>query len=326
MSFDVGGGQAGSSVGGGIGSLIGGPLVLAGLGGPSGQADRQKAVDAWEKLKLVNFDMREIPPEQIKVFAEIFPELYQAVLPLQPTQVQDSTEMRNVQLQSLAKLQQMAQEGLPTAERIAAQEAQRSVGAQAQRNQESVLQDLAQRGRLSAGDEIAARIAGNQGATNLAAQQGNDLAQMGTQNRLAGIQGAANLGGSIRSADINLRSQNADIINRFNEIVSALGTQQAQENAAAKGQANLYNAQTAQHVGETNALAQTQAAQRNQEYQNTLRQQGYQNELDKLKGYTQQLDLLAAGQDLEKQNKDKAIMATAQGGGSLLGGGLGGLL
>ena len=321
---DYQGAAAGSGIGGGVGSAAGGIAVLLGAGGKGGDAERKRALQVWEKLKAVNFDFREIPAPDLKVFATLYPQLYTAVLPLQPTQVKDSTEMRQVQLQSLAQLQRVAREGLPTAERVAAQEAQRSVGNEAERAQEAVLQDLAQRGRLSGGDEIAARIVGNQGATNLAAQQGADLAKLSSSNRLYGTQAAGDLAGGIRTADTNLAGRNADIINRFNEIVSQLGTEQAKSNAAAANAAGLYNAQTKQNVGTQNALAGYDAATANLQRSNALKQQGYENELSKLKGLTFQLNDLAAQKDEERRNKIAAISGIGQGVGSLAGGAIGG--
>jgi hypothetical protein len=324
MAIDTQGASAGSGIGGGVGSAAGGIAVLLGAGGKGGDAERKRALQVWDKLKAVDFDFREIPAPDLKVFATIFPQLYTAVAPLQPTLVKDSGEMRDVQLRSLAHLERVAQEGLPTAERVAAQEAQRSVGNEAQRAQESALEDLAQRGRLSGGDEIAARIVGNQGARNMAAQQGADLAKLSSANRLYGTQAAADLAGNVRGADTALSGRNADIINRFNEIVSQLGTEQAQANAAATNQANFYNAQTKQQVGTQNALGGYEAATANLQRKNALKQQGYENELARLKGLTVQLDSLAEQKDEERRNKIAAISGIGQGVGSIAGGAIGG--
>lgn len=326
MAFDNQGASAGGDIGGGLGGIVGGIAALAGAGGSGGDRERKRALQIWEQLKAVDFDLREIPAPDLQVFATVYPQLYEAVLPLNPETVRDSTEMRGVQLQSLAKLQQIAREGLPTAERIAAQEAQRRVGAEAERAQEAVLSDLAQRGRLSGGDEIAARIVGNQGAMNLASQQGTDLATLGNANRLGATMGAANLAGGMRSTDINRGAMNADIINRFNQIVSQLGTQQNAANAAAKSSAQMYNAATKQGVGEQDALSGYQAATANLQRKNALKQQGYENEITKLRGLSGQLGMTAAQKDEERRARLAAISGIGSGVGDIAGSVVGGFI
>lgn len=311
---------AGAGVGSSVGGILGGVGVLAGLGGPGGDKQRAQALKVWQDLQTANFDMRAIPPADLKVFAQEFPQTYNAVIQGQPQQVQDSQQGRAAEIQGLGRFNQIAQEGMPTAERLAAEDAQHGLQQQYQANQESVLSDLAQRGRLSGGDEIAARMAGAQGSQNLAAQMGSNLAQQSAQNRMFGAQQAAQMGSQLRGEDVALSGQNANIMNRFNELASQMNTQAAQYNAGAAERAQAANVATRQHVGEANALGQYGTATENLNRQNALRQQGFNNQVTKTQGVSNALLQDAFARDQERRNKEQAIVGVGQGAGGLVGG------
>lgn len=313
----------GSDIGSGLGGAIGGAIGYA-LAGQGGTKQYKKALQIWEKLKTSDFDMRELSPPEIQVFAQAFPEVYDAVIKGQPELPQDSAEGRGAQLQGLRTFEDVAREGLPTAERMAADEAMRQSQATSRSIEDSVLQDLAQRGRLGAGDEIAARMAGAGVAQNQAAQSGADMARMRVANRLSGAEQAAALGGQIRGQDVAVSQARADAMNRFNELASQLGTQAAQQNAAARERAQAYNVGTAQHVGEENVQSRHQTELENLTRRNALKNQLFGQQVTKAGGTTQALYGLGNLEEAKRLERIKLGQSVGQGVGGAVGGFAGG--
>src|SRR5689334_18553542 len=117
----------GSSIGQGLGGAIGGIAILAGAGGKGGLDEYKKAAAVWEKLKTTNFDFSTLQFPELQLVAEMMPDIYEAIVPAEVKQAADSPEMRAAQQRGLAHLEAAAVEGLPLTERVAAQDAGRSM-------------------------------------------------------------------------------------------------------------------------------------------------------------------------------------------------------
>jgi len=251
------------------GGIAGG---IAGLvNADTGRGAYRDAIRVFRKLQLSDFDMRALSPPELQVLAQFMPELYSAVTPEGFEQIADSPEVRARQMRSLGQLGEVAEEGEPLVDRLSRQEASRSVMGAAQAAQLDALRNIAARGQLSSGDEIQARIAGNQGVQNLAADLGSDAATQAALRRIAAARDVGQLAGQVRGQDINLRGRNVDIANRFKELFSAIKTQEARDNAAARERAQAYNVGTRQRVGEENERARYGVNLENLERQNYLR-------------------------------------------------------
>lgn len=308
--------------GGGIGGAIGG-LVGTAIAGKGGEGSLRQAFEIFNKLETSNFDMRSLSPPEIRVFAEAFPQVYDAVIKGQPTLPEVSQEGRGAQLWGLSRFETIAREGLPTAQRMAVDEAQRQVAGGSRAIEDQILQDMAQRGRLGGGDEIAARLAGASASQNLAAEQGRNVAEMSLQNMLAGTQGAFGAGGQIRASDEAMSRSRADAMNRFNELASTLGTNAAAANAAARERVMMFNVGTRQRTGEESALARYGTEESNINRQNALRGQKFGQEVTKATGESNALTDIA---DLQEKRRLQTIMAAqsiGQGAGGAAGGAFG---
>lgn len=248
--------------------LIGGIAGLATAG--SGRGSYNDAVRIWRKLKESDFDFRALNAPELRQVAEFFPELYTAITPEEFTQIEDSPEVRARQMRSLDLLGDVAEEGEPLVDRLSRQEASRSVMGAAQAAQLDALRSLAARGQLSTGDELQARIAGNQGVSNLARDLGNDAATMSALRRIAAARDVGHLAGAVRGQDIDLRSRNADIANRFKELFASMKTQEARDAAAARERAQAYNVGTAQRIADSNPLLRYETERENLDRKNRL--------------------------------------------------------
>lgn len=311
-----------SEIGQAAGGLGAGIAVLAGAGGRSGTREYKKAISILEQLKSdPGFDMSSIPPADLKVFSEFFPEIYQAVVPESVQLAQEGPEGRQAQMKSLATLQDMQdQSGLGLQDKLAAQQAGRTMQGELASSNDQATRDLAQRGRLGGGDAMMARMAGNQNAVDLANQLGSQIAQSAMQRRFQAAGAAGSLGGQVRQGDVDLSSWNADAANRFNEMRSGRQNEAAQYAAAVRNQAGAQRSATQQRIGETNALAGTEAARRNQEYGNLTKQQIADNAYRKAMGISGANQALGSQRNLEKAMKDQQIMGLGKSAGSLAGG------
>ena len=273
-----------SDIGGGIGNAIGSGIGLLGGYGEGGKDELEEITRLYRELDLPNFDLRDIDAPQLLEVAARSPELFQAHIEGQASLPEDSPEMRRSQLGNLAHFARMRDEGLPLGERLRGDELQREVAREASRARESSLQDLQRRGRLGGGAELAARMAGNQQASELARGLGSDLMRESVQNRLRGALAGADLGSNMRLQDISLSGQRADMLNRWNQMVSQMTTAANQQNAMARERSQAANVESRQGRADTNALNRYYADQQNQARQNTLAQQQFGNRMNRAGG------------------------------------------
>jgi hypothetical protein len=311
-------------IGAGIGGSIASIAVLAGAAGKGGERERKKLVELWTKLQLPNYDLRALDPEELQLVAEYFPNVYEAHIPDEVKTVQDSPELRNAQMRGLSYLERVRDEGLPLEENLAAQEAQRSLAQGSRRIQEGAVRNLQERGRAGGGAEVAARMMGAQQSNELARGMGTDLARQAVMNRLQAASTAGNLAGDIRAQDVNVSGQQADAVNRFNQWVSQLKTGAAQYGADARNQAQGYNVGTKQRVADVNTMNRQEMAQRNQEYSNAMRNQGFSDQLKRLAGLSDAYQGLGQYKDAQQAARAKAIYSLGQGVGRAAGGAFGG--
>lgn len=316
MAINVPGAYLGGSAGGGLGSLFG----LLGLAGEGGEDRYRQAINVFATLSDPNFDARALTAPQLEVIREVAPQVYDAVIAQQVALPEDSPQVRGEQMAALQQLAQVRQEGLPIAERAAAQDQQRALASEYTRAQEAVLRNLAERGRLGSGTEVAARMVGNQGGSELARGMGSDLARQAVLNRLAAAYGAADVGGRLRSQDLALSESRSNTMNRFNEFVSNLQTQAARDAATARGAAEAYNVGNAQRVADTNALAAYDVAQQNLNRRNDLEAQRANYALQRAAGQSGALGNLADLQERARSERILAIDRLGQSAGGLLGG------
>ena len=311
MASESGGLGGGASEG--IGALFGGIASLAGVGGEGGMPIYKEMFQLVKDLKNTDPDVRALAAAKLKQVAEVNPALYKAIVPEGYQGIQEDPRLKEAQLQSLQGMQRVAQEGLPTEDRILAGEAQRAMNQAQTRGINASLMNLSERGRLSGGAELQARLAAGQQSSEMGASFGRDLQKLAIQNRLNAMDQSSQMAGNIRGQDLTAQQSAAQIANRFNEFVSTMQNQAAQNNAQNTQQARMANTQSAQGISNQNQMLDYQNRIRNQEYPNAMRQQGYENELSKLGILIPTANKYAFGLDAEKQGKINAITGLGQG-------------
>jgi hypothetical protein len=181
--------------------------------------------------------------EMLKNMGQLTPEMEQEILQEASGMNHISTDpqLREAQMQALTNMERRGKEGLTLEDRAAAEQINRGVNQNARANQEAVLQNMAARGQLGSGGELAARMQASQSAADTGGQQGMELARLAAAQKLQATMNAGQMGGDIRQQDFSEQSAKAqaqDMINQFNTSAK----QRVQSaNVGQKNRAQEYN-------------------------------------------------------------------------------------
>jgi hypothetical protein len=311
---EVGGG-IGGGIGGAIGSLIG--LLDKGRGGKRYLKD---ALEVWQMLQEPDFDMSDLTPAQFEIAATMQPEVFEAQTAGEASLIADSPFARAQQSESIIGLGDIAREGLPEADRLAAEEAARAVRGAQRGGEESAIRSLRRRGRLGAGQELLARDVGGREASDLAARLGSDLQRASLDRRMQALSQYGSAAGVQRGQDVGVQQSQANAMNRFKEFAAMQRQQAGQYGAGARERAQGYNVGTAQDISNRQAGADYQTSLQNLTRQNQLRQQTFADQLAKTQGVAGVYGSLYG----DAEAKQRAKMEQYQGIGAGLGQGIGG--
>lgn len=313
-----GAGDTGAGLGGGLGALIG--LLDQSRGGKRFDKD---ILDLFKQLQTPDYELQDINAPFVPFTGGMTPELYTGADPGAARQIADSPEMRAEQLQALSGLQEIGQEGLPEADRLAAEEGARAMRGALRSGEEQQVQNLRRRGRLGGGGEIAARAVGGRLASELGRGLNVDITRQALARRLGALRDYGSAAGAVRGQDVTSQMVNADALNRFKVFAAQNQQQAAGDNARARQYAQTYNVQTPQALAATNVQSAYDAAQYNQAYQNQLRNQQYQDELAKVGGQAGAYGRLSDAAYAKQAAKQKTYENIGAGLGGGIGGGIG---
>lgn len=265
------------------------PLVSGAIGaiagaGQNGQADsdRAAALQQYLDVNVPDVQQQQVILQQLKSQGQLTPQM-ESALQQGPSALQGVSvdpRLRQAQMSALSSLQGLGSTGLNATDREALFGVQNAQAQQNQAQQASILQNMAQRGALGSGEELAARLSASQAGQANAQQQGLGVAAQAQARALQAIQQSGQLGGQMENQQFGEDAQKAaatDAINRFN----TQNSQQVQgTNVNASNQAQAANLANAQRIADTNTgLANQQSL-----YNSQLYQQQYQNQLQKAAG------------------------------------------
>jgi hypothetical protein len=302
------------------GGLLSGIALLAGAAGKGGKKYHKGGLEELQGVGLPDFDMSDIDPAVFRVLAERFPQLMEASTPGAVSLIDDSAEGRAGQLSAMLGTGEIAREGLPDADRLAAEMAGRQVRGALRGGEEAAVSNLRRRGRAGAGGELQARLAGGRVASGLARDLGSNLQQLSLERRLQALGMQGQQAGQLRGADILAQGTNADAINRWREFSSMQQQQAAMQNQAERARSEQYNVGTTQRVGEATEASRLSTDVGNIERQNQARMLAQRAEQQRAAQIASQYNVLAGGAYGEQQAKAQNIQQIGKGGGGLIGG------
>lgn len=204
------------------------------------------------------------------------------------TEIALDPKLRENQMNQLAELEGLSKTGLGTVDRIALDEAQSEATAADKSRRAGILSQMAQRGTMDSGANLAAQLQSSEAANQQAMQQAQNIAKQTSQNRLNAINSLASQSGEIQQQDWNRAATTAnatDVIQKFN--------------VATKNNANQYNLENKQNLANIAANnANTQET-----YNKGLLQQDYNNRMNKAKS------IAGMGSENASNQADSALMA-----------------
>lgn len=215
---------------------------------------------------LPNFDMSKVTPETYKMVAKYQPDLAPLIREANPTLVKSSKEGeegRKAQLDALRKLKSVASGGVDPEFAGALDDAARRSQIESQSREGSILQDFARRGMMGSGQELAAKLASQQGAMTENAAASRQAAIESYKNRLQALRDSASLGGQISDSDFSRQAMNAGIINSFNQRLSANAQRNADNNTGIINDAKKSNWEMGQDIANKNTTLTNDTAWKN---------------------------------------------------------------
>lgn len=267
-----------------IGSIIGGLIGNAQAQGDQGTAAglTQESINAFRNIYVPTIEEQRIILQKLVREGELTPEMAETISqdPSAMEQITSDPRLRSVQMQALESLRKQGEEGLTLTERADLAQARRETSRDARAREQAILQDMQARGMGGSGAELAARLAGSQGASERMSAEGDRLAAMAQQKALQATAQSGQLAGQIGESDFSqasAKARAADEIARFN----AANRQRVSEgNVGTRNEAQRYNLGEKQRISEANVGLTNQQEQHNK----GLYQTRFQNELSKAQG------------------------------------------
>ncbi len=279
LTSGIGGAAQGASIGTsilpGIGTGIGAVGgLLAGLfsGGDdeAAMASIDQGIAAINALEIPELD-KQLLLNTFQQNGTLTPEMLQKLNLNADTKqlLMENPENRKNQEMTMNALKQLSQTGMSAQDLAQMQESRSQVAGDTNAKTNQLLQQSQMRGTLGAGDTLAAQLMANQSGNQQASKDAINTAAAAAKARQDALMNYGNMASSVRGQDFNtenINNQNDIARKRFLDENSQ--SRQA-ANIAATNNANLYNLQRQQSVGDTNVGAQNAelARQKQAQYQ-----------------------------------------------------------
>jgi hypothetical protein len=280
------------------------------VGGFFDHSDDDALAQLQKNQGLYNFDLptlKEYDPENFKYQGDYRPESAEY------RQVAEDPMLRSAQMSALAKLSGLADNGLSQMDELGYHQAQQLGARDARQGTQAAINNANARGIGGSGLEFAMREMANQGGADrtqeAALQQAADSARQRAQYQMAygdALSGA-------RDQDYRTNAQNSNIINQFNQM-----------NTQNRNSAQMRNLDSRQAIRNANVTQNNQAQLTN----NDIRQQGYQNQMERANAQSGANTGMAQGYAAQnasrtsERNANTAAMASILGGAQKKSGGV----
>jgi hypothetical protein len=239
------------------------------------------------KLQQPDFDVRDIPPAQLRVLQQYSPQIATYVPQKSPELVKamsaGAVAGRNAQNNALDTYSRTALSGTDPLLEQAQQRAMQQAAAQSGSAIATSQQNLQRQGMgTGSGLGYATQLAQAAGSQDALANAGQANAADQYNRRILATQNAAQLGGVMRGEDVSQEQANANAMNEFNKNVASMGNTYNQYAAGQNNAAQQFNMQQNQNAYETNTNNRYTNAVANRDYSNKQKQQTYDNNLNRL--------------------------------------------
>jgi hypothetical protein len=260
-----------------------GDIIGSILGNNAGRSDMERALAASQQARdeLRGLYVPTVEEQQILLNNPELAGLLEAqqLGESQLAGVSVDPRLQNAQMSALEELAGLSQQGLGVEDQAAFNNLRRQAGAESQAQQQSILANAEAQGLSDSGNTLMAQLNASQAQANRLQQGGEAQAAAASEARRNALFQQANLSSSMANQDFNQKSQVGsakDSIDRFN--------------AQNRQDVNQYNLGQRQNINNTIA----DNANRQEMYNQALKQHKYQNDLSKATGIAAQTNNLAS--------------------------------
>lgn len=247
------------------GAVAAGSAYMAGEAAKEGARAQERAANAqlaaFQGVPIPTLEEQKIILQNPQLMGQYTPEQLQAmemgVSAMENVQADQGAV--EAQKSALEGISEVAEGGVTEADKAATREMQRTVSQDAQARQKAILNNMAQRGVLGSGMELAAQLQSAQQATEQMSRGGEALTQQAQARALQALGQQGSLAGQLRQQSFGEQSDVArarDAINQFN-VQNRQSV--ANQNVGNRNQAAMYNLEQRQ------ALENQRAALANQQ-------------------------------------------------------------
>ena len=235
------------------------------------------------RVDLPNFDMSKFTPEVYETVGKYAPQLAPLIREANPKLVESTAEGkegRNAQMEALKRLKSQASGAVDPEFSAALDQAGERSQIESQSRSQSIMQDFARRGMSGAGNELAAKLSASQNAMSEGANSSRQAAVESYRQRLQALKDSASLGGQISDSDFSRQSQNAGIINSFNQRLAASQQGNANMNTGILNDASKSNWNNEQDIKNKNTSSNNEFNWKDKLYKNDLKDKLYNHNVD----------------------------------------------
>lgn len=250
------------------------------------EAELKKLDNLINSVQSPQFDYSQLTPEDYQVVARYNPEVASFVEEQAPELIKgdsaDAQMGRQVQKSALQSLME-ASRGEDIQSQIDMQRAADSAAGSFRGMNQSILEQARQRGLTGSGVELASQLGTAQASYGNAATQSQNAATEAIQRRLQALREGASLGTQIRGEELAMEQANKNAINSFNQRTATRKQDWADNAAATRNEGQRFNITNAQDVSNRNVSQSNQFKVNERDRKDKLLQQGYDNEIGKVK-------------------------------------------
>ena len=265
-----------SSIGGSVGGGIGGLIGASNASGYSSQASNEAGIanQIMQNLAQVPDISKPLVLDQYRQAGVLTPAMEQQINMgvSQASQVKANPALQAAQNQALQQMAQRSTTGLTASDRAAFNQLQSQVGAQEQGQIGQIMQNqqATTGGQGTQGASLAAKLAASQGGINNESNIASQLASNANQNALVATGQYGNMASQMNQQQFGQQTEAAKAADAFRQFDVQNQVNQQARNIQSQNQAQQYNLNNSQNIGNANV------SQANQEQYNQLQRQAQQ--------------------------------------------------
>ena len=207
------------------------------------------------EMAATKWNLDKLDPKDLELISNFSPEIAPLIKEAAPQLVEKSADMKEgekAQKQALRKFMSIGEGGFDPEYAQRVQDSKDRAQGEAQSRGASIMQDFERRGLGGSGMELAAKMGASSQAMDRNAATGLAAESQAYKNQLAALAQGAQLGGQVYGQDERFQSNNNQIINDFNQRMSARHQNWEQMRADSVNAADLRNIQEAQRISDFN--------------------------------------------------------------------------